>query len=208
MAAEAVRFASDICIFAGASEGVLQRTRPQAGTRARSGGAGYYARASFAGTRPSPGRSLKLAYAGPPPTPHVVQERGTLPLGASRGSAPSEARHPRAWVRSGVPRVGIRAGTSPTRRAGMQRVALPRLRYCTREVRVSSQAASKRATKETGECQRSWRERSSAPPERARVPACGRMPKRIPSPPPTVISVEADTRQACSFQFSILLDAP
>ncbi len=77
MAAEAVRFASDICIFAGASEGVLQRTRPQAGTRARSGGAGYYARASFAGTRPSPGRSLKLAYAGPPPTPHGVQGQGT-----------------------------------------------------------------------------------------------------------------------------------
>ncbi len=103
---------------------------------------------------------------------------------AARGSAPSEARHPRAWVRSGVARVGIRADPSPTTQGGDAARCAAAVAILYREVRVSSQAASKRATKETGECQRSWRERSSAPPERASPP------KRIPSPPLTVISVE------------------
>ncbi len=162
----------------------VRSPRPQAGTREPN-----YARASSAGTRPSPGRSLKLAYVGPPSTPQRGAAVGDDPVRASRERAERSSASPRAWVP--VRRVARGQAHRPRVRhtGGMQRVALPQLRYRTREVRVSSQAASKRATKETGECQRSWRERSSAPPELASLP------KRIPSPPLTAISVEADSDQ-------------
>ena len=42
----------------------------------------------------------------------------------------------------------------------MQRVALLRLRYLLGRERDARRRFPKRATKETGECQRSWRERS------------------------------------------------
>ena len=139
------------CIFAGASEGSGKQRL-----------LAYTHRASqhrFAGKARESLATRDAAASRPPPTPHGVTVPSRAIRFAARGSAPREARHPRAQV--------------PVRRVARGHAHRPRVRHtrgdaarCAaavtilyREVRVSSQAASKRATKETSSGARSAKER-------------------------------------------------